>query len=92
MFISKILQITHSQWIHQNISLHDKKHCYLRNKQLEDLLQDIAALSNISPEDIPDNCQFLLKFNFTELTAPHLETQRYWTLAMDAAIATRHQK
>ncbi len=59
---------------------------------MEDLLQDIAALSNISPEDIPDNCQFLLKFNFTELTAPHLETQRYWTLAMDAAIATRHQK
>jgi hypothetical protein len=65
MFISKILQITHSQLMYQNISLHNKKHGYLRNKQSEDLLQDIAALSNISPEDIPDNCQFLLEFNFT---------------------------
>ncbi len=92
MFIFKILQITHSQWIYWNISLHDKKHGYLRNKQLEDLLQDIAALSDISPEDIPDNCQFLLKFNFTKLTAAHLETQRYWILAMDVAIAARHQE
>jgi hypothetical protein len=79
-------------WIYQNISLHNKKHGYLRNKQSEDLLQDIVALSNISPEDIPDNYQFLLKFNFTKLTAAHLETQRYWTLAMDMAIATRHQE
>jgi hypothetical protein len=54
-FISKILQITHSQWIYRNISLHKKKHGYLRNKQSEDLLQDIPALSDISPEDIPDN-------------------------------------
>jgi hypothetical protein len=92
MSISKIIQMTHSQWIHQNISLHDKKHSYLRNKQLEDLLQDIAALSDISSKDIPDNCQFLLEFNFTELTAAHLETQRHWTLAMDAAIAARHQE
>jgi hypothetical protein len=59
---------------------------------LEDLLQDIAALSNISPEDIPDNCWFLLEFTFTELTAAHLETQRYWTLTMDSAIAARHQE
>jgi hypothetical protein len=92
MFISKILQITHSQWIYRNNSLHDKKHGYLRNTQLEDLLQNIAALSDISPEDIPDNCQFRLKFNFTKLTAAHLETQRYWTLAMDAAIAATHQE
>jgi hypothetical protein len=31
-FISKILQIIHSQWIFQNISLHDKTHGYLHNK------------------------------------------------------------
>jgi hypothetical protein len=28
-FISKLLQITHSQWIYQNISLHDRRHGYL---------------------------------------------------------------
>jgi hypothetical protein len=29
-FITKILQITHSQWIHRNISLHNKRQGYLR--------------------------------------------------------------
>jgi hypothetical protein len=41
-FISKILQLTHSQWIYRNIFLHDKRHGYLQNKQSESLLQTIA--------------------------------------------------
>jgi hypothetical protein len=55
-FIAKILQLTHLQWIYRNISLHDKRQGYLRNKQLEDLLQEITELSNLSPKEIPDNC------------------------------------
>ena len=31
-FISKILQITHSQWIYKNISFHDEEMGYLRRK------------------------------------------------------------
>ncbi len=74
-FIAKILQITHLQWIYQNISLHDKRQGYLWNKQLEDLLQEIAELSKLSPDKVPDNHRFLLKVNFTEITTSHLETQ-----------------
>jgi hypothetical protein len=32
-FITKILQITHLQWIYQNILLHDKCQGYLHNKK-----------------------------------------------------------
>jgi hypothetical protein len=74
-FISKILQLTHSQWIYCNISLQDKRHGYLRNKQLESLLQTIAELSNHSPEEDPNNSRFLLELNFTELTQAHFEMQ-----------------
>ena len=38
-FISRLLQITHAQWIFRNISLHDKTQGYLRNKKADDLLQ-----------------------------------------------------
>jgi hypothetical protein len=69
--------------------LHDKHQGYLRNKQLEDLLQEIAKLSELSPDKVPDNCQFLLEANFTELTTSHLETQQYWTLAMNAALTAQ---
>jgi hypothetical protein len=88
-FISKILQITHSQWIYRNIYLHDRRQGYLRNKQLEDLLQENTELSGLSPNKVPESCQFLLEVNFTNLTSSHLETQRYWTLAMNAALTAR---
>jgi hypothetical protein len=53
------------------------------------LLQEIAKLSKLSPDEVPDNCQFLLKVNFTELTTSYLETQQYWTVAMNAALTAQ---
>jgi hypothetical protein len=91
-FISKILQLTHSQWICRNISLHNKCHGYLWNKQSESLLQTIKELFHLIPEAVPNNSRFLLEFNFTELTKAHLETQRYWTLAMNVAFTARQDK
>ncbi len=88
-FISKLLHITHSQWIYRNISLHNRQQGYLRNKQLEDLLQEITKLSDLSPDEVPESCQFLLEVNFTNLTPSHLETQRYWTLAMNTELTAR---
>jgi hypothetical protein len=91
-FITKILQITHSQWIYRNISLHDKRQGYLHTKQSEDLVQEITELLELSPDEVPKNCRFLLEVNFTKLTSSHLETQQYWTLAMNAALAARQLK
>jgi hypothetical protein len=91
-FISRILQITHSQWIYQNISLHDKRQGYLRNKRSEELLQEITELSELSPNEVPEGSRFLLKVNFTELTSAHLETQHYWTMAVNAALTASQLK
>jgi hypothetical protein len=85
-FISKILQLTHSQWIFRNISFHDKKNGYLCNKTVEELLQHINSLSDLVPEDLPKSSHFLLEINFSKLSTYHLETQKYWTLAVDAAL------
>ncbi len=91
-FISKILQLTHSQWIYRSIFLHDKRHGYLQNKQSESLLQTIAELSDLSPDKVPNNSRFLLEFNFTELTKARLEMQQYWTLAVNVALTARQDK
>ena len=88
-FISKLLQITHSQWIFRNFSLHDKTHGYLRNKKADEILQLINEFSEVAPEEVPEDSRFLLEINFSELTKSHLETQTYWTLAMDAAIKAK---
>ena len=50
------------------------------------LLQHINSLSEVSPDELPESSRFLLEINFSELSKHHLETQRYWTLAVDAAL------
>ena len=85
-FISKILQITHPQWIFRIISFSDKKNGYLQNKTADELLQHISSLLDFSPEELPKSSRFLLEINFLELSKHHLETLRYWMLAVDAAL------
>jgi hypothetical protein len=90
--ISKILQITHSQWIYRNTSLHNKHQEYLHNKRAEHLLKEIESFANLAPEDIPESSRFLLEINFTELTKLHLETQKYWILAVNAALTANNRE
>ena len=73
-FISRILQLTHSQWIFQNISFYDKTNGFLRNKKVDEILQLINEVAEVAPEDVPSDSRFLLEINFSELTKAHLET------------------
>jgi hypothetical protein len=50
------------------------------------MLRLIHDLSEVAPEEVPEESRFLLEINFSELAHSHIETQTYWTLAMDAAI------
>jgi hypothetical protein len=88
-FISRILQLTHSQWIFQNISFYDKTNGFLRNKKADEILQLINEFAEVTPEEVPNDSRFLLEINFSKLTKAHLESQTYWTLAVDAAITTK---
>ena len=54
-FISKLLQITHSQWIFHNFSLHDKTHSYLHNKKADEILHLINEFSEVAPEEVPED-------------------------------------
>ena len=54
-FISRILQLTHSQWIFRNISLHNKTHGFLRNKKANEILQLINEFAKAAPEEVPED-------------------------------------
>ncbi len=88
-FTSKILQITHSQLIFRIISLHDMTHGYIHNKKADKIMQQLNILLDLAPEDVPEARQFLLKINFSELSTSNLETQKYWMLAVDAALKAK---
>ncbi len=46
----------------------------------------MEVLSDLAPEDVPAESRFLLKINYTNLATFHIETQKYWTLAVWTAI------
>jgi hypothetical protein len=91
-FITKILQIMHLQWIYQNILLHDNCQGYLHKKKSQELMKEMESLVGLAPEKVPESSRFLLKINFTELSGNHIETQKYWTLAVNAALVAQNCK
>ncbi len=48
-------------------------------------MRQLNVLSGLASEDDPKASRLLLKINFSELSTSNLETQKYWTLAVDAA-------
>jgi hypothetical protein len=89
--ISKLLHITHLQWIYRNFTLHDKLCGYLHNKTLQDIHVTIKQLAETSPDNIPEGSRFLLEINFGNLTRSHIENQQYWIIALQAAVTAGQQ-
>jgi hypothetical protein len=84
--ISKLLHITHSQWIYWSFTLHDKLCGYLHKEKIEDIRLTIEELAETPPEEIPKESKFLLEINFGKLTKSHIKNQQYWIIALQAAI------
>ena len=84
-FISRILQITHSQWIFRNITLHDKIRGTLRLKERKDVLKEVGRLIETDPSGVPSESRFRLEFDFDSLYRTSFEKQTYWVRAIKAA-------
>ena len=72
--ITRLLHISHSQWLLHNFTLHDAQCGY---KQMKD--------SHTDPERIPDHSKFLLEIDTEILLTENYTTQVYWVVAMEAA-------
>ncbi len=89
-FITKVLQITQLQWIYRNISLCVRHHSYFHNKRAQIFLTEMESLSDLAQEDVPEASRVLPEINFSELSKSHIKTQKYWTLAVQAALAAQN--
>jgi hypothetical protein len=73
-----------------NISLHDKQQGYLHHKRAEELHSEILELFDLTPDKVPETSRLLLEISFTKLISASIETQCYWTLAVNAALNAHH--
>ena len=85
-FISKILHITHSQWIFCKYSLHNKRNGYLHKKKAEEIALKLESLAGLALEDVSTNSQFLLEIIFSDLNKSNLESQQHWILGINTAL------
>jgi hypothetical protein len=51
-FVSRLIQISHSQWIFQNYTLHNKQRGYLRLQAHSEVLQEVLKLLDTAPANI----------------------------------------
>ena len=84
--ISKVLHITHSQWIFRNFTLHDKQKGWLRRKELHEIMTKIDQLGQTSVNEIPEGSRFLLEMDYDNLMKSNIHNKTYWVVAMKAAI------
>ena len=85
-FLSRLLQITHAQWVFRNVTLHDAATGYLVERKREEILGEIDELAHMDPADIPESRRYLLEMDFTALQRAPIDTQSYWLLSMKSAI------
>ena len=84
--ISKILHITHSQWIFRNFTLHDKQRGWLRRKELHEIMEKIDQLRETDVDDVPEGSRFLLEMDYDNLMKSSIHDKTYWVVATEAAI------
>ncbi len=84
-FASHLIQISHSQWIFRNSTLHDKQRGHLSLLKQAAVLEEVNRLLDTAPEDIPAGSQYLLELDYSTLYNALLERHSYWVLAMLAA-------
>ena len=91
-FVSKILHISHLQWIFRNFLLHARSTGYLKEAERRTILKEVAALAETELGDVPDKSRYLLEIDFTALAHSTVERQSYWMMAIKAAkVAGRRQ-
>eukprot|EP00956_Cyclotella_meneghiniana_P021192 scaffold38237_cov55-Cyclotella_meneghiniana.AAC.1 len=91
-FISKLLHITHGQWIYRNITKHHEKHGLLPVAERRKLLREIDQVMQLPPEDIPEESRFLLEIDFTKLKNDSTDKQSYWVHAIKAAVTAGRRR
>ena len=85
-FITRLLHITHGQWIYRNISRHHRRHGLLEQAERKSLLREIDQYMQVAPEDVPEESRFLLEIDFQQIRTASTEKQSYWVHAIRAAV------
>ena len=90
-FITRLLQMTHKQWLLRNAKVHIKRKGDLTAKEHDMLLSKIENLIWTDPDDLLPGDKHLLDEDFNQLGKASAIDQQLWVAEMEASITAAIQ-
>jgi hypothetical protein len=83
--VTRLLEITHGQWLYRNVHVHDALTGDLIMRRKEDIRQELLDQIELGGEGLCEEDMYLLDINLDDLDTSSGEDQTYWLLSLRAA-------
>ena len=83
--VTRLLEITHGQWIYRNFVVHDHVSGTLATASKEQLMVEIEEQQELGDDGLLEEDKYLAEVNLDSLESTSGERQTYWLLAMRTA-------
>ena len=91
--VTRLLEITHGQWLYRCVQIHDKTQGTLITNHKENLQRQIEEEMDKGWDDLLEEDQYLAEINLEDLEVSNGEQQEYWLLSIRAArAASKHTR
>jgi hypothetical protein len=84
-FVGWLMDISHSQWLYRNFTLHHCTKGYLRQPTTDLIQREVDRLFKVSNLDVPPESCYLLEFPARPSEGSTATHNAYWVLVMRAA-------
>ena len=83
--ITRLLEITHGQWLYRNYIVHDPMSGTIAMAKKEELLLEIERQRDLGNTGLLEEDKYLAEVNLEEMATSLGERQHYWLLAIQTA-------
>ena len=83
--VTRLLEVTHGQWLYRNVQVHDRITGTLATQQKEELQMEIEHQQELGAEGLLDDDCYLAECNLGDLEDTSGIRETYWLLAIQAA-------
>ena len=83
--VTKLLEVTHGQWLYRNLVVHEARTGVLRTEQKEAIQREIDKQLEMGNGDLLEEDQYLTEINLGDMEQDDGERHEYWLLAIQAA-------
>ena len=83
--ITRLLEITHGQWLYRNYIVHDPVSGTIATAKKEELLVEIERQWELGDAGLLEEDKYLAEVNLEEMATSSGERQHYWLLAIQTA-------